>query len=116
MYETKPIMTPSSPSPMEKPKSMHMQIIVLGGIVVTAGIIFFATQSAILPDNVPVISTSPISQERSSPDALDNVIYGQIQATTQGSSLADIDEDIQSTNTQNLDQEFEALVREQQAL
>lgn len=116
MYETMPTMPPSPQLPVQKPNSIRWLIVVMGAVLL-GGIIFIAMRG--LMPSVPS-GVSPVTQN-AMPVALpagtlDNEIYGQVQTVLPGSSVVDIDQDIQSSDTDTLDQQLEALDREQTAL
>jgi len=116
MYETMPTMTPSPQPPVQKPNSIRWLITVMGAVLL-AGIIFIGMRG--LMPSIPS-KVSPVTQHTTSvvspAGTLDNEIYGQVKTVSQGSKVADIDQDIQSSDTNTLDQQLEALDREQAAL
>ncbi|MDP3779233.1 MAG: hypothetical protein Q8R30_04295 [bacterium] len=106
--------TPPSPSPASNPS--HLSIIILASLVVLIGIIVVTTRTTAPPqEEQQSLSTSPHAQTRV-PDTLDEEIDQQIRTLGSGSTLIDIDKDIESTHINAADQEIEFLDQEMQPL
>jgi hypothetical protein len=106
--------SPISPPPSPASTSSHLSIIILASLVALIGIIVITTNATLPPQE----ETQPLSMKSKTriPDTLDEEIDQQIRTLNPGSTLTDIDKDIESTPINASDQEIQFLNREMQRL
>jgi len=109
---------PTTPkNPPSKPSVSHLSIIILGSFVVIIGIIVAAHNNMTTPENQrPLSSSEKKSAPLSDPDILDEEIDQQIRTLNSGSTLTDINKDIETTDITATDKEIQFLEQEMQTM